>query len=225
MITAAVVMAAALQGCVTSSQHVARYRPSDEGRQPWSWEAYSASTTGGTVSGQSNSTANLVSSAKGNALKKLRRGDKVVVNILTRPEPTEIKNEINDFGALNLPMIGTVKLEGMTTAEAEKFIQKAYKDGGYYNKIDVIVMAQEGEYYIQGEINKPGVFPLSGDVTLLMAIATAGGPTDWARESKVQIRRGTEMLEFDVDKIKKGSAKDPYIQSGDIIIIPRKMIG
>ncbi len=158
------------------------------------------------------------------ALKRLRRGDKVAVNILTTGEPMEIKNEINDFGALNLPLIGTIKLEGLTTSEAEKNIQKAYKDGGFYNKLEVIVMAQEGEYYIQGEINKAGVFPLSGDVTLLMAIATAGGPTDWAKESKVQIRRDSKIMEFDVDQIRKGKDKDPYIESGDIIIIPRRIL-
>ena len=220
LVAAAGLSIVAVQGCSTSSPHVARYRPSDEGRSPWTWEYYTVTekTGGGGV------TNNPPREKPTGARKKLRRGDKVFVNILTPVEPTEIKNEINDFGAINLPLIGTVKLEGLTTSEAEKLIKKAYMDGGFYRKLDVIVMSQEGEYYIQGEINKAGVFPLSGDVTLLMAIATAGGPTDWAKESKVQIRRDSKIMEFDVDRIRKGKDKDPYIESGDIIVIPRRII-
>jgi hypothetical protein len=40
----------------------------------------------------------------------------------------------------------------------------------------------------------------------------------------VQIRRDSKIMEFDVDRIRKGKDKDPYIESGDIIVIPRRII-
>jgi len=153
----------------------------------------------------------------------LKRGDKVQIYLRDIPLPEEIKDEVDAGGTVNLPLIGITQLEGRSTAEAEDLIEKMYVDGGYYRKISVIVMAEEDEYFVQGEVKREGRYPLTRDVTVLQAIVTAGGYTDFAKKSQVKIISGNEVVVVDTDKIEERKVKDPLIKPGDIVVVPRKI--
>jgi protein involved in polysaccharide export with SLBB domain len=153
----------------------------------------------------------------------LKRGDKVVIALRDIPTPDEIKDEIDAGGTVNLPLIGIVKLEGKATAEAEDLIEKMYIDGGYYVKISAIVMAEEDEYFVQGEVKREARYPLTRDLTLLQAIATSGGYTDYAKKSQVKIIRGNDVIVVDTNRIEERKDKDPLIKPSDIIVVPRKI--
>ena len=86
--------------------------------------------------------------------------------------------------------------------------------------------------YVYGEVKSPGMLRprLSANITLLKAIAQAGGTTDWALKSRVTVTRtdpktGKEtMIILDLNAIVKGRTKDLRLQDGDIIIVPEKKL-
>jgi polysaccharide export outer membrane protein len=154
----------------------------------------------------------------------LRRGDKISISIRDISTPLDIKDMLDEDGCVNLPLIGTIKLEGKTSSEAEAFIEKAYITGEYYRKINVILVAQDDEYFIRGEVEKQGKYPLSTDLTLMKAIAESGGYTEYAKQSDIKLYRGEDILTFDAKKIEDRKERDPLIRPGDIIVVQRARI-
>lgn len=93
---------------------------------------------------------------------------------------------------------------------------------------DLVAVVRAGSFFALGELNHPGIFPLTGvqHMTLLQAMAIAGGPMADATLSKVHILRtqpnGTRQdLLVDYEKIRDGKEADPLIHSDDIIIVLR----
>jgi len=152
----------------------------------------------------------------------LLRGDGIAISLRNIPRPEDVRERVDEVGDVTLPLIGKIRVVGMSTSQAEDTIKQAYITGGYYRKIDVIVVAEAGLYYVRGEVKRPGSFPISGDVTLVQAITTAGGYTDFAKRSKVKIRRGQEDRVYDADRIEDGEAPDPLVKANDTIIVSRR---
>ncbi|MBL7077530.1 MAG: SLBB domain-containing protein [Kiritimatiellae bacterium] len=216
-------------GSSTGDQRMARYRPDGSQRRPWEW-AYATASPAAPVADPTSSTNSTGTYVVPTPMpdeyagvgEELRRGDGIVVYLKNIPRPEDIREEVDAVGAVTLPLIGKIHVTGMTTTQAEDAIKKAYIDGGFYRKIDVIVVADAGSYYVRGEVKRPGSFPISGDVTLVQAITTAGGYTDFARRTKVKVRRGQEDKTFDADRIEDGKDPDPLIKANDTIIVPRR---
>lgn len=212
------VMAASV-GCVSTgglrSAKVSAYNPDESGRDVWKW----SSASGG---GESDP-ANLTTGTKTNMfVRVLRKGDRVTISLTGIPQPEEIVNVVNDYGRVTLPLIGTVQIEGLTTAKAEQLIQEAYIKKQFYKSIEVIVVSQKGEFYVRGEVKKQGVFLLSGDISLVQGIIMAGGYTDFHKKKAVELRRGRQTTIYNVEKIERGDLDDPLLQNGDIVVVPRR---
>ena len=156
------------------------------------------------------------------SLKPLDSGDRISIYLTGIPTPEQIRDIIDGNGNVNLPLIGEVNMAGKTAAEAEQYIESRYVDDGYYRKITVSVVPQEGEFYVRGEVKREGKYVMTGTVTLLQTIAEAGGYTDYANSRRVKVKRGEDVFEYDVRKIEELEAEDPVIESGDIIIVPRR---
>ena len=218
-------------GCATDSgpgKRLARYRPEMTNRSPWLWkEAGGASTAVPAGAMQTNAAAVKMGAppagSEGLMARVLKRGDKVTIYLRDIPVPDEIKDEVDASGTVNLPLIGVVQVEGRTTSEVEDLIEKAYIEGGFYVKMSAIVTAQEDEYFVRGEVKREGRYPLTRDVSLLQAITTAGGYTDYAKEREIKIIRGDEVLVYDGTRIEARKDKDPLIKPGDIIVVQRKV--
>ena len=153
----------------------------------------------------------------------LRRGDRVNVFLRGIPTPEDISDVVDELGNIKIGLIGSVRVAGLTTAEAEKAIERAFIDGGFYRRIDAIIVAQSDEYFVRGEVQRPGRYPMSGDITLIQALSTAGGYTDYARPSRINIIRSGESLRFNATRIERQRDPDPRIQPGDIIIVNRRV--
>jgi protein involved in polysaccharide export with SLBB domain len=219
-------------GCATrgvGDQRLARYRPDDAGRRPWEWARAEAGTTGSAEapgaeasdeSGAGSAPAAGVSDGGGAVL---RRGDGIIVYLKNIPRPEDIKEEVDEVGAVTLPLIGNINVTGMSTAQAEDAITSAYIEGGFYHKIDVIVVAEAGSFYVRGEVKQPGGYPLSGDLTLVQAVTKAGGYTDFAKTSKIKVIRKQQDMIFNGDRIEDGKDPDPLIEANDTIIVPRRL--
>lgn len=227
-ILAASILLILAQGCATDSvddRRVARYRPDADRRTPWLWTQ--VSEEGGADRG-AESAAMAEKESEGESarfVRQLRRGGKVSIHLRGIPSPEEVIEVVDDLGGVSLPLIGFIKLAGLTTSEAEGKIAAAYVKSGYYTSITIIVVAEDEEYFVRGEVKREGRYPIAGDLTLLQAIASAGGYTDYAKLSKISVmREGQEPKVYSASKIEKRRAPDPLIEPGDIIVVPRRWL-
>jgi polysaccharide export outer membrane protein len=76
---------------------------------------------------------------------------------------------------------------------------------------------------VDGAVNSPGVYPVNGKITLLQLVATAKGTTADANPRRVAIFRQIEgqrmAAAFDLTSIRRGTAEDPRVYSGDIVVV------
>lgn len=94
-------------------------------------------------------------------------------------------------GFISLPMVGEVKAEGRTPEELAAEVREALKPYVQDPRVTVIVReVNSSRVFITGEVTHPGAYPLRGRVSILQAIALAGGFTDFAdRDAIVVLRR------------------------------------
>lgn len=90
---------------------------------------------------------------------------------------------------------------------------------------DVISVSAKEQFFITGEVAKPGKYDLTPGMTLMQAISHAGGQGKFASQT-VEVHRGgdgdKEIYTFDVSHIRKGKKSDPTIEAGDVLIIRRR---
>jgi polysaccharide biosynthesis/export protein len=93
---------------------------------------------------------------------------------------------VSDGGEVSLPLLGTIKVAGLTIQQAEQLVARQLEDKGFFNNPQVSIL--DREYATQGisllgEVQKPGIYSLVGARTLFDAISAAGGTTDKAGDS------------------------------------------
>ena len=143
---------------------------------------------------------------------RLGAGDKVKISVYGQ---ADLSGEfvVDSSGTVQLPLIGQVKAMGMTVREFESEIAAALRDGQYLKDPRVSVeVANYRPFYIIGEVNKPGEYPYVNDMTVLNAVALAGGFTFRADDSEVYVRRhgGTTETKLPADQSTR-------VEPGDII--------
>lgn len=141
----------------------------------------------------------------------------------------ELKREVrvNSRGIISLPLIGPVVLAGLTSQEAEELIASKYaKD--YLQNPQVSVFIKEftsQRITLEGAVAKPGIYPIRGEITLMQAIALAGGQGQLPdlHEVLVYRREGAEKTihTYDLDKIRAGEVEDPSLINEDIVVVKR----
>ncbi|MSU60219.1 MAG: polysaccharide export protein [Pedosphaera sp.] len=151
-------------------------------------------------------------------------GALVTVTFSDTPEPIQPQEErVKEDGNITLPLIRAVKALGKTQGELQKEIRDRYVPK-YYVRLNVIVKNQPMDlyYYVTGEVRSPGAKPYISDTTVTKAISVAGGPTEWARPSRVQLLRGDKTkVTVDLKKATADSSLDPKVFPGDTINVPK----
>lgn len=117
-------------------------------------------------------------------------------------------------GKVSLPLIGDVQAAGKTVRDFQDAVRTALANGYLRDpKVSAEVLNYR-PFYILGEVNKPGDYPYINGLSVVNAIATAGGFTYRANTKKAFIRRGGETTE--VEHVLNGSL---MIQPGDTVRI------
>jgi polysaccharide biosynthesis/export protein len=135
---------------------------------------------------------------------------------------------VNAAGAISLPLIGQVPVAGLTSQEVEDRIADRYREK-YLQNPQVSIFIKEfttERITIEGAVGRPGVFPMIGRLTLLRALALAGGFGSLANPSQVMLYRVNEqqvreVATYDVEAIRAGTSEDPPIQGDDLIVVQR----
>src|SRR5687768_5168127 len=132
---------------------------------------------------------------------------------------------VNSNGQISLPLIGNLQAGGRTVEELEKEIARLLTET-YLQAPQVTVFVQEftsQRVTVEGEVKKPGVYPITGKTSLLQAIAQAEGLTDLANLDGVIVFRTIDQQKqaavFSLRQIRAGEAPDPQIYGDDIVVV------
>jgi polysaccharide export outer membrane protein len=150
-------------------------------------------------------------------------GDVLRVIVWKEPELT-LDTTVRLDGMVTLPLLGDVQAAGRgpgelasrLSTELEKFVESP--------RVTVSVsQATSARIYVVGQMVKPGEFPLSGRMTVLKALALAGGFKDFARpESIVIIREDQSVVPFNYKRVADGKdlEQNVLLAAGDTIVVP-----
>ena len=156
-------------------------------------------------------------------------GDLLQISLYGVPDFNE-HVRVESSGEVSLPMIGTVKVIGLSTEQAERVIEKELKDKGLYNNPQVTVLQQEfgGQgISVLGEVQKPGVYPVLTPRKLFDLLSAAGGTTPKAGPDILLIHRDQPN---NVQKITLSSEPDKKrdanvdVFPGDTIVVTKAPI-
>ncbi|MEL6922093.1 MAG: polysaccharide biosynthesis/export family protein [Pseudomonadota bacterium] len=134
------------------------------------------------------------------------------------------ETRIDDRGFISLPLIGETKAAGLTAPELEVQLEQLY--GRQYlqsPEISVFVKESFGQRVtMDGEFKSPGIIPITGQTTLLQAVAEAGGLNEIADKNKLYIFRefptGKQVASYSISDIRSGKTGNPRIYGGDVIV-------
>lgn len=131
---------------------------------------------------------------------------------------------VNANGQIALPLIGLLRASGRTGEQlAADIASRLSKDFLQNPQVVVFIMEYTSQRVtVAGEVKSPGVYPIKGRMTLMQAVAGAGGPTTVANIESVKILRpesnGTrKTLEYSISDIRNGLATDPEIRGEDVV--------
>ncbi len=151
--------------------------------------------------------------------------DNIVVNVWKEPSLTG-GFTIRPDGRITLPLIGDIPAAGFTPMALAGEISERLKQFMNDPTVTVIVTAANSRRItFIGEVSHPGTLALTRNMTMLQAIAAAGGPTAYANKKKIYILRGEQgkqqKIPFDYNKaLKKGDMQGVTPKSGDTVVVP-----
>ena len=125
----------------------------------------------------------------------LRPNDQVRVQVYNEPDITG-DYQVDSAGYLSIPLAGRVKAAGLTASQLERSITSRLKGGILNDPRVTIQVSTYAPIYIHGEVKKSGEFPFRPGLTVMDAVAAAGGFTYRADDSRAYVRRSGAAAEF-----------------------------
>ena len=140
---------------------------------------------------------------------------------------------IRPDGLISMPLIGDIQATGLTAdALAQRITERLKQYFATTPSVSVSVKTINSySVFVLGEVAKPGKYQLKSYITVLQAISTAGGFTDYAKRNKLQIVRVTENsdhirrevhipLRYDDLVAGRGEPGNIVLHSGDTVLVP-----
>ncbi len=134
---------------------------------------------------------------------------------------------INAAGYIKMPLIGLVKVAGLSREQSEDLITALYAEGYLQDpqvNIDIMEYVSH-QITVLGHVTNPGVYPLKGKTTLLQALAMAGDAGELANEEEVVVFRTDESgvvvgYVVNLEDVLAGTTVDPEIIGNDKVVVP-----
>ena len=154
----------------------------------------------------------------------LNVGDQVTVIFSDLPTDTKpFEERVKDDGSITLLHNQTFQVAGKSRRAVEQEIQDRYVPA-YYVHLTATVKPQERFYYVNGEVKMPSRQPYPGEMTVIKAIASAQGLTDFANHRKIRLTRANgHTVIIDYDAALENSKLDLPVYPGDKIDVPRSI--
>jgi len=151
-------------------------------------------------------------------------GDVLAISVFKVPLLTGDVS-VDPGGKLTMPLIGEVLAQGKTEKELARTLEA--KLGETYLQQPTVQVAlkvsQNSRITVDGSVNQAGIYQISGQLSLIQALALAKGPDKDANSRRIVVFRTIEgqrtAAAFDLRQIRRGQAEDPRIYAGDIIVV------
>ncbi|MBI3404904.1 MAG: polysaccharide biosynthesis/export family protein [Acidobacteria bacterium] len=152
--------------------------------------------------------------------------DVLTINVWKEIELTKTLPVRND-GKISMPLLNDVQAAGLTPMQLGTLITERLKKFIGDPQVTVIVnQINSRKIYITGEMSRTGAYPLSPGMTVMQAIASAGGFSQYANPSKTYILRSENgkkvKYPFNYKAVLKGNnpEQDILLKPGDVIVVP-----
>lgn len=133
--------------------------------------------------------------------------------------------QVDSSGRIALPLAGTLEAGGKTSGELAKDIETALAGRYIRNpQVTVNIRSSVSQFVaIDGQVVEPGLYPVTNQLTLMRAIASAKGLAEFARQDDVVILRTVEGKRmaglYNIGAIRRGLYEDPEIYANDVIVV------
>lgn len=152
--------------------------------------------------------------------------DMLDISVFGVPE-LDGRYQVDYLGRIKMPLVGEVNAMGLSTYELsgvlEDRLEESYLQNAQVNVIVQETMDATREITVEGSVSDPGIFPVVENMTLLQAIAVAGGPSENANPRRVVVFRTIDgqrsAAAFDLVAIRDGTNDDPQIYPDDIVVM------
>jgi polysaccharide export outer membrane protein len=165
--------------------------------------------------------------------------DVLQVTVFNEPGMSGVLTVDNE-GSINLPLIGRVSVDGLTLRETQDVVTQKLGDGYLVNpQVSVEIDEYRSQnVYVLGEVGRPGIYQLSGNLSLIAVLLEAGGVTAQAG-NEVQINRSAsgavstgpvlpedgdsevEVTLVSLEDIRTGRAGNVTLRDGDTVNVPK----
>jgi len=160
---------------------------------------------------------------------RLGSGDVLRVSVYQNPDLT-LETRVSESGVVSYPLLGSVRVGGLSVTQAEKSIADGLKSGGFVKQpqVTIVILQVRGnQASVLGQVNRPGRFPIEvADMRLTDLLANAGGVA--ASGSDLLVLTGTRAgqpyrVEIDLPTLfaDGGRTQDISIQNGDVLWVDR----
>lgn len=155
-------------------------------------------------------------------------GDVLAINVWKEPEASLPTVVVRPDGFISVPMVKEIEAAGLTPIELEKELSLRFAH--FFREADISVIVKEvhsEKVYLIGAVKKEGPITVKAPLTVLQAVAEAGGLTDYAKRGKIYILRrdnGKEVrLPFDYGAVIQGkrSEQNIILRPGDTVVVPQ----
>lgn len=150
--------------------------------------------------------------------------DTIQVDVFNVPDLSR-EMQVDASGRIAMPLVGTVDARGKTAQELAATVETALR-GRYVRNPEVTVNIKSSVSQvvtIDGQVVEPGLYPVTNQMTLLRAIASAKGMNEFARTEEVVILRTVEGRKmaglYNIGAIRRGVYDDPAIYANDVIVV------
>jgi protein involved in polysaccharide export with SLBB domain len=153
----------------------------------------------------------------------IRVGDKITIQLSGVPDGGYfVEKQIPPTGDISLPYLTqTFQCVGKTTPQLAQEITEAYKSQKIYTNPVVSALEEERFITIGGEVRSPSNVQYRPDLTVIGAINTCGGFTEFANRKSVRVIRGKQVFYVDCLKAVNTPGDDPAVYPGDQIYVSR----
>ena len=158
---------------------------------------------------------------------RLAPGDKLRIEVYKDPQLSQ-SLQIRPDGKVTLPLVGDIAASGLTSLELRDRVATQLKEYVTNPVVTVIVVETTPvPVYVMGEVGTPGSIPMKGQMTVLQALAMAGGFREFANTKKIRILRkpangskAVETIKFDYNAAVKGEQGPVFLSPGDMVVVP-----
>lgn len=151
--------------------------------------------------------------------------DRLIIDVFGIEELSKVEVQTDASGRISFPLAGVVEAAGRTPAEVQVILEERLRQRFVRNPQVTVNLKETVSQVVtvDGEVREPGLYPVVGRMTLMRAVATAKGTTEFAKLNNVVVFRSVNGQKYaalyNLRVIRKGYYEDPEIFPNDVVVV------